>query len=121
MRSLLLAELSLKAPYITKIYENCAFLYSDLKNLDDTSLQKMLQMVPTKRWLLAFKLTDEPLKKLLLSNMSKTRREDFLDSFKRQDKVKKALVIKVQMEIARKAREELESGRMRLRGKKAAL
>lgn len=118
LRTQLLQELRRDAPYIITIYDHCIFLYSDIGSLDDLSIQELLKTIPTESWLIAFKLTNSPLRTLILENMSKTRRKLFMEEFKTQPKMPRSQVCKMQMHIADSAREMLEAGKIRFKAKK---
>jgi flagellar motor switch protein FliG len=117
-RKELFAKLEQVSPIIARTVERLEFVYSDLLRLEDQSLQLILRLFPEKDWLLAWKMTAEPLRERLLANMSKNKRDDFLREAARQRRVPKTHVVRLQMAIARKAHELLAAGKLRLKSRR---
>ena len=106
------------SPIIARTVEQLEFVYSDIIRLEDQSLQLLLRSVSEKDWLMAFRLTGEDLKARLLANMSANKRDDFSSQLHKLGKQKKTAVVRVQMQIAKQAREMLIAGKLRLRSRR---
>lgn len=102
---------------LLRLVDYCDFIYSDLTRLDERSLQRLMVKFPEDDWALAWKLTSDPVRQKLLAVMPRRKHEQFLELVRTQPKVPKARVIRMQVQIALKAREMLMAGSLSIRSR----
>jgi flagellar motor switch protein FliG len=110
----IMADLASRAPEIARLAENCEFIFADFRLLDDASLFSAFNRFGDQEWAVAWKLTDEGLKNRVLGLLRDDRRKEFLDFAASQPKMPRTQVLAVQLHMARKARDLLRTGQMRM-------
>lgn len=116
-RRILAASLGSVSPMLLRLVDYCDFIYSDLTRLDERSLQRLMVKFSEDDWALAWKLTSDPVRQKLLAVMPRRKHEQFLELVRTQPKVPKARVIRMQVQIALKAREMLMGGSLSIRSR----
>lgn len=109
----ILASMSAQAPELGRLIEKCDFLYPDLMRLDDASLLLVFNRFDEREWAIAWKLTEETLKKRFLTVLRAERRQDFLDFAASLPRMPKMQVVAVQIHLASRIREMLQKGVVR--------
>lgn len=97
----------------TKI-QDLMFVFADLIDLDDRSIQEVLRAVPGERLLLALKGADEALKEKIFKNMSQRAAEMLKDDLETRGPVRLSEVESAQKEILALVRKLAESGTISL-------
>jgi len=97
--------------------EELVFVFDDLLELDDRSMQELLRQVASDQLLLALKGTDEALKEKIYKNMSQRAAEMLKDDLEAKGPVRLAEVEEAQKEILKVARKLAESGAITIGGK----
>jgi flagellar motor switch protein FliG len=100
----------------TKI-QDLMFVFDDLGEIDDRSMQEVLRAVPGERLLLAMKGADESLKQKIFKNMSQRAAEMLKDDLESRGPVRLSEVEAAQKEILALVRKMAESGTIQLGGK----
>ncbi len=100
----------------TKI-QDLVFVFDDLIELDDRSMQELLRQVPADQLLLALKGADEPLKEKIFKNMSQRAAEMLKDDLEAKGPVRVADVEAAQKIILQTARKLAAAGTIALGGK----
>jgi flagellar motor switch protein FliG len=93
------------------------FVFDDLLDLEDRSMQELLRQAPSDGLLLALKGADEPLKEKIFKNMSQRAAEMLKDDLESKGPVKISEVEAAQKEILQTARKLAEAGTIQLGGK----
>ena len=93
------------------------FVFDNLIDLDDRSMQELLRQVPAERLLLAMKGSDDALKEKIYKNMSQRAAEMLKDDLEAKGPVRLSEVEGAQKEILTIARKLAESGAIALAGK----
>ena len=93
------------------------FVFDDLIELDDRSMQELLRQVPSDKLLLALKGADETLKEKIFKNMSERAAEMMKDDLEAKGPVRLSEVEAAQKEILPTARKLAEAGAIALAGK----
>lgn len=96
--------------------EELMFVFENLNDVDDTSIQAILREVSTEVLLLALKGADEELKEKIFHNMSKRAAEMLRDDLEAKGPVKISEVEAAQKEILGVARRMAEEGTISLGG-----
>lgn len=96
--------------------EELMFVFENLNDVDDTSIQAILREVSTEVLLLALKGADEELKEKIFRNMSKRAAEMLRDDLEAKGPVKLSEVEAAQKEILGVARRMAEEGTISLGG-----
>lgn len=112
------AKLSSKDPILGGLIDRCEFLYQDIYLLDDVSVQKILKVFKEEEWLLAWKLSNEKIRELLLANMSKVKRRHFLSDVDKAPKVPRIKVIKLQLHMANRIHNMLSQGELSMKARR---
>jgi len=97
--------------------QDLIFVFDNLLELDDRSMQELLRQVPSDRLLLALKGADEEMKEKVFKNMSQRASEMLKDDLEAKGPVKLSEVEGAQREILNTARKLAESGAIALAGK----
>jgi flagellar motor switch protein FliG len=97
--------------------QDLVFVFDNLLEIDDRSMQELLRQVPSERLLLALKGADESLKEKIFKNMSQRAAEMLKDDLEAKGPVRVSEVESAQKEILQIARKLAESGAIALGGK----
>ncbi|HYM42517.1 MAG TPA: flagellar motor switch protein FliG [Steroidobacteraceae bacterium] len=97
--------------------QDLVFVFDDLIDLDDRSMQELLRQVPADQLLLALKGADEPLKEKIFKNMSQRAAEMLKDDLEAKGPVRVADVESAQKIILQTARKLAAAGTIALGGK----
>jgi len=97
--------------------QDLVFVFDDLIDLDDRSMQELLRQVPGDQLLLALKGADEPLKEKIFKNMSQRAAEMLKDDLEAKGPVRVADVEGAQKIILQTARKLAAAGTIALGGK----
>jgi flagellar motor switch protein FliG len=97
--------------------QDLIFVFDNLLELDDRSMQELLRQVPSDRLLLALKGADEALKEKIFKNMSQRASEMLKDDLEAKGPVRISEVEGAQREILQIARKLADSGAIALGGK----
>jgi len=97
--------------------QDLVFVFDDLIDLDDRSMQELLRQVPGDQLLLALKGADEPLKEKIFKNMSQRAAEMLKDDLESKGPVRVADVEGAQKVILQTARKLAAAGTIALGGK----
>ena len=97
--------------------EELVFVFDNLIELDDRSMQELLRQVSSDQLLLALKGTDEALKEKIFKNMSQRAAEMLKDDLEAKGPVRLSEVEEAQKEILKVARKLAESGAITIGGK----
>jgi flagellar motor switch protein FliG len=97
--------------------QDLVFVFDNLLEIDDRSMQELMRQVPSDRLLLALKGADEPLKEKIFKNMSQRASEMLKDDLEAKGPVRISEVEGAQKEILQIARKLAESGAIQLAGK----
>ena len=97
--------------------QDLVFVFDDLIDLDDRSMQELLRQVPGDQLLLALKGADEPLKEKIFKNMSQRAAEMLKDDLEAKGPVRVADVEAAQKVILQTARKLAAAGTIALGGK----
>ena len=97
--------------------EELVFVFDNLLELDDRSMQELLRQVSSDQLLLALKGTDEALKEKIFKNMSQRAAEMLKDDLEAKGPVRLSEVEEAQKEILKVARKLAESGAIAIGGK----
>jgi flagellar motor switch protein FliG len=93
------------------------FVFDNLLDLDDRSMQELLRQVPAEQLLLALKGADQMLKDKIFKNMSQRAAEMLRDDLEAKGPVRVSEVEGAQKEILQIARKLAEAGTIALAGK----
>ena len=93
------------------------FVFDNLLDLDDRSMQELLRQVPAERLLLAMKGADQALKDKIFKNMSQRAAEMLKDDLESKGPVRIADVEAAQKTILQQARKLAAAGTISLGGK----
>lgn len=96
--------------------EDLMFVFANLVDVDDRSLQTLLREVPSDRLLMALKGADSELKEKFFHNMSKRAAEMMRDDLEALGPTRLADVEAAQKEILQVARQLSDEGKMQLGG-----
>jgi flagellar motor switch protein FliG len=102
---------------LAQLIEDLVFVFDDLIELDDRSMQELLRQVPGDGLLLALKGADEPLKEKIFKNMSQRAAEMLKDDLEAKGPVRVADVEAAQKSILQTARKLAAAGTIALGGK----
>jgi flagellar motor switch protein FliG len=97
--------------------QDLIFVFDNLLELDDRSMQELMRQVPSDRLLVALKGTDEPLKEKIFKNMSQRAAEMLKDDLEAKGPVRISEVEGAQREILQIARKLADAGVIALGGK----
>jgi flagellar motor switch protein FliG len=97
--------------------QDLIFVFDNLLELDDRSMQELMRQVPSDRLLVALKGTDEPLKEKIFKNMSQRAAEMLKDDLESKGPVRVADVEAAQKTILQTARKLAAAGTIALGGK----
>jgi flagellar motor switch protein FliG len=97
--------------------QDLIFVFDNLIDLDDRSMQELLRQVPGDRLMLAMKGSEEALKEKIFKNMSQRAAEMLKDDLEAKGPVRISEVEAAQKEILTAARKLAESGAISLGGK----
>jgi flagellar motor switch protein FliG len=97
--------------------QDLIFVFDNLLELDDRSMQELLRQVPSDKLLIALKGTDEELKQKVFKNMSQRAAEMLRDDLEARGPVRLSEVEAAQKEILATARKLAEAGTIALKGK----
>ncbi len=102
---------------LATLIQDLIFVFEDLVELDDRSMQELLRQVPGESLLLALKGTDETLKEKIFKNMSQRAADMLKDDLSSKGPVRVADVESAQKTILQTARKLAEAGTIALGGK----
>jgi flagellar motor switch protein FliG len=97
--------------------QDLVFVFDNLLEIDDRSMQELMRQVPSDRLLLALKGADDDLKEKIFKNMSQRAAEMLKDDLEAKGPVKLSDVEGAQKEILQIARKLAEAGTIALAGK----
>lgn len=97
--------------------QDLIFVFDNLIDIDDRSMQELLRQVPSDKLLLALKGADEALKEKIFKNMSQRAAEMLKDDLEARGPVRLSEVEAAQKEILATARKLAEAGTIVLAGK----
>jgi len=97
--------------------QDLIFVFDNLIDLDDRSMQELLRQVPGDRLMLAMKGSEEALKEKIFKNMSQRAAEMLKDDLEAKGPVRISEVEAAQKEILTAARKLAESGAISIGGK----
>ncbi len=97
--------------------QDLVFVFDNLIDLDDRSMQELLRNVPSDKLLIALKGTDDGLKQKIFKNMSQRAAEMLRDDLEAKGPVRLSEVEAAQKEILAAARKLAEAGTIALGGK----
>jgi flagellar motor switch protein FliG len=97
--------------------QDLVFVFDNLLELDDRSMQELLRNVPSDKLLIALKGTDDTLKQKIFKNMSQRAAEMLRDDLEAKGPVRLSEVEAAQKEILATARKLAEAGTIALAGK----
>jgi flagellar motor switch protein FliG len=97
--------------------QDLIFVFDNLLELDDRSMQELMRQVPSDRLLLALKGADDALKEKIFKNMSQRASEMLKDDLEAKGPVRISEVEGAQREILQIARKLADSGAIALGGK----
>jgi flagellar motor switch protein FliG len=97
--------------------QDLVFVFDNLIDIDDRSMQELLRQVPAEKLLLALKGADESLKEKIFKNMSQRAAEMLRDDLEAKGPVRLSEVEAAQKEILQTARKLAEAGTIALGGK----
>ena len=97
--------------------QDLIFVFDNLSELDDRSMQELLRQVPGDRLMLAMKGSEESLKEKIFKNMSQRAAEMLKDDLEAKGPVRISEVEAAQKEILSAARKLAEAGTINLGGK----
>ena len=97
--------------------QDLIFVFDNLIEIDDRSMQELLRQVPADKLLLALKGADEALKEKIFKNMSQRAAEMLKDDLEAKGPVRISEVEAAQKEILQIARKLAEAGTIALGGK----
>ncbi len=102
---------------LAAVIQDLIFVFDDLIELDDRSMQELLRQVPGDELLLALKGVDEALKEKIFKNMSQRAGELLKDDLAAKGPVKLAEVEAAQKSILQSARKLADAGTIALASK----
>ena len=97
--------------------QDLVFIFDNLIDLDDRSMQELMRQVPAEKLLLALKGAEEALKEKIFKNMSQRAAEMLKDDLEAKGPVRLSEVEAAQKEILQVARKLAEAGTIALGGK----
>ena len=97
--------------------EELVFVFDNLLDLDDRSMQELLRQVSSDQLLIALKGADEVLKEKMFKNMSQRAAEMLKDDLEAKGPVRLSEVEAAQKEILKEARKLAEAGTITIGGK----
>ncbi|HEY6482536.1 MAG TPA: flagellar motor switch protein FliG [Steroidobacteraceae bacterium] len=97
--------------------QDLIFVFDNLLEIDDRSMQELLRQVPSDKLLLAMKGCDEAMKAKIFKNMSQRAAEMLKDDLESKGPVRISEVEAAQKEILQTARKLAEAGTIALAGK----
>jgi flagellar motor switch protein FliG len=97
--------------------QDLVFVFDNLLELDDRSMQELMRQVPSDRLLLALKGAEDDLKEKIFKNMSQRASEMLKDDLEAKGPVRISEVEGAQKEILQIARKLADSGAIALAGK----
>src|SRR5215469_795090 len=97
--------------------QDLVFIFDNLIDLDDRSMQELLRQVPAEKLLLAMKGSEDGLKDKIFKNMSQRAAEMLRDDLEAKGPVRLSEVEAAQKEILQTARKLAEAGTIALGGK----
>ncbi|MGH8211329.1 MAG: flagellar motor switch protein FliG, partial [Steroidobacteraceae bacterium] len=97
--------------------QDLIFVFDNLLELDDRSMQELMRQVPSDQLLLALKGADDALKEKIFKNMSQRAAEMLKDDLEAKGPVRISEVEGAQREILQTARKLADSGAIALGGK----
>ena len=97
--------------------QDLIFVFDNLLEIDDRSMQELLRQVPSDKLLLAMKGCEEAMKEKIYKNMSQRAAEMLKDDLESKGPVRISEVESAQKEIVQTARKLAESGAIALAGK----
>ena len=115
--SLLMEQVAKSDEALAARIEELVFVFDNLIDLDDRSMQELLRQIASDQLLLALKGTDEALKEKIFKNMSQRAAEMLKDDLEAKGPVRLSEVEAAQKEILKVARKLAESGAIAIGGK----
>ncbi len=115
--SLLMEQVAKSDEALAARIEELVFVFDNLIDLDDRSMQELLRQIASDQLLLALKGTDEALKEKIFKNMSQRAAEMLKDDLEAKGPVRLSEVEEAQKEILKVARKLAESGAIAIGGK----
>jgi flagellar motor switch protein FliG len=97
--------------------QDLIFVFDNLNELDDRSMQELMRQVPSDKLLIALKGADDSLKEKIFRNMSQRASEMLKDDLEARGPVRISEVEAAQKEILQMARKLADEGTIQLAGK----
>jgi flagellar motor switch protein FliG len=97
--------------------QDLIFVFDNLLDIDDRSMQELLRQVPADKLLLALKGAEDELKEKMFKNMSQRAAEMLKDDLEAKGPVRISEVEGAQKEILQIARKLADAGQIALAGK----
>jgi flagellar motor switch protein FliG len=116
VESALLEEVANNDPELSRKILDKMFVFDNLIDVDDRSIQTLLREIPSDSLLLALRGADDGMKDKFFRNMSKRAADILRDDLEASPPVKLSKVEQAQKDILTVARRLAESGEMTLRG-----
>jgi flagellar motor switch protein FliG len=113
----ILEEINKADSALAERLQDLLFVFEDLLELEDRSMQELLRQAPAEGLLLALKGADERLKEKIFKNMSQRAAEMLKDDLEAKGPVRVSEVEAAQKDILQTARKMAEAGTISLGGK----
>jgi flagellar motor switch protein FliG len=117
MESALMEQIATADQALATRIQDLIFVFDNLIDLDDRSMQELLRQVPSDKLLIALKGADETLKQKIFKNMSQRAAEMLRDDLEARGPVRLSEVEAAQKEILATARKLAEAGTIAIAGK----
>ncbi|HUN75077.1 MAG TPA: flagellar motor switch protein FliG [Steroidobacteraceae bacterium] len=117
LESALMEQITAADEALATRIQDLIFVFDNLIDLDDRSMQELLRQVPSDKLLIALKGTDESLKQKIFKNMSQRAAEMLRDDLEARGPVRLSEVEAAQKEILATARKLSEAGTIAIAGK----
>jgi flagellar motor switch protein FliG len=115
--SLIMEQITKSDQVLGARIQDLIFVFDNLNELDDRSMQELMRQVPSDRLLLALKGAEDSLKEKIFKNMSQRAAEMLKDDLEAKGPVRISEVEGAQKEILQMARKLADEGTIQLAGK----
>ncbi len=115
--SIIMEEITKSDEALSQRIQDLIFVFDNLIELDDRSMQELLRQVPGDKLMLAMKGSEDALKEKIFKNMSQRAGEMLKDDLEAKGPVRISEVEAAQKEILTAARKLAEAGTIQLGGK----
>ncbi len=117
LESALMEQIAVADQGLATRIQDLIFVFDNLIDIDDRSMQELLRQVPSDKLLIAMKAADETLKQKIFKNMSQRAAEMLRDDLEARGPVRLSEVEAAQKEILATARKLAEAGTIAIAGK----